>query len=289
MRCCRTRLKISQNIHLKNGAAIRGADLTVRPGQVVAVYDLGGTTLDTAHAQDRVRAGARLVLGAVGLGEDLVDDALLARLDALDGRPQFVDDGFDGLAHALAAVPALVAVAKLVRLERAGGCAGGDGRALDDPVVEQHLHFNGRVATRIQDLACAYSLDQCHRGLLACGGWISERRRSARYSRVARERWGALAALGDVDADGAAWDADRWADAIDPYWDDHDEVLTGPAARGPALFQVRADDAARVWHVRQVLDDPAGDHDWRIDAVVDLAASDEVGEIRLSVVAVGAL
>lgn len=110
-----------------------------------------------------------------------------------------------------------------------------------------------------------------------------------RVELVARERWGALAALGDVDADGSPWDADRWADAIDPYWDDHDEVLTGPAARGPALFQVRADDAARVWHVRQVLDDPAGDHDWRIDAVVDLAASDEAGEIRLSVVAVGAL
>jgi hypothetical protein len=29
--------------------------------------------------------------------------------------------------------------------------------------------------------------------------------------------------------------------------------------------------------VRQVIDDPAGDHDWGIDAVVDLAASVEAG------------
>lgn len=117
-----------------------------------------------------------------------------------------------------------------------------------------------------------------------------------RVELVARERWGALAALGDVDAEGDAWTADRWADAVEPYFDDHDDVGTGPAARGPALFQVTpgtaADahgPAAGTWHVRQVLDDPAGDHDWRIDALVDLAASDEAGEVRLRVLTVGRL
>ena len=34
---------------------------------------------------------------------------------------------------------------------------------------------------------------------------------------------------------------------------------------------------ARRWRVRQILDDPAGDHDWGISAEVDLAASDEAG------------
>ena len=43
------------------------------------------------------------------------------------------------------------------------------------------------------------------------------------------------------------------------------------------------------WEVRQVLDDPAGDRDWRIDAVVDLAASDERGEPALVVTAAGRL
>jgi hypothetical protein len=33
-----------------------------------------------------------------------------------------------------------------------------------------------------------------------------------------------------------------------------------------------------LWRVRQVIDDPAGDHDWGITAEVDLAASDEAGE-----------
>ncbi|SFB14581.1 DEAD/DEAH box helicase [Cellulomonas marina] len=120
--------------------------------------------------------------------------------------------------------------------------------------------------------------------------------RGALFRRVellAQERYAALAALGDLDEDGAPWDADRWAAALDPFYDEHDEVLTGPAARGPALFQVtpeRGPGGAEVrWRVRQVLDDPAGDHDWRIDAVVDLAATDAAGEVRLQVVAVGPL
>ncbi len=32
-----------------------------------------------------------------------------------------------------------------------------------------------------------------------------------------------------------------------------------------------------VWRVEQIIDDPAGDHDWRIRAEVDLAASEEEG------------
>jgi hypothetical protein len=31
------------------------------------------------------------------------------------------------------------------------------------------------------------------------------------------------------------------------------------------------------WELRQIIDDPAGDHDWGISAVVDLAASNEAG------------
>ncbi|MDQ1137151.1 hypothetical protein QE410_001950 [Microbacterium sp. SORGH_AS 1204] len=83
---------------------------------------------------------------------------------------ELVDDRGDGLQHALAAVTALVAVAQLVGLERAGGRAGGDGRPLDDSVVEEHLHLDGRVTARIQDLARVDSLDKCHEGLLVGSG-----------------------------------------------------------------------------------------------------------------------
>lgn len=120
--------------------------------------------------------------------------------------------------------------------------------------------------------------------------------RNALFRRVelaARERWEALGALGDVDADGVRWDADRWAGALDPYFDDHAEMGTGPDARGPALLMITerpaAGGAGERWEVRQVLDDPAGDRDWRIDAVVDLAASDERGEPALVVTAAGRL
>lgn len=114
--------------------------------------------------------------------------------------------------------------------------------------------------------------------------------RGALFRRVelaAREFYGGLAQLGDLDADGTAWDADRWRTALDPFYDEHDEILTGAPARGPALFQVTP--GRGTWQVRQLLDDPEGDHDWRIDAVVDLAGSDETGEVQLRIVAVGPL
>jgi len=80
-----------------------------------------------------------------------------------------------------------------------------------------------------------------------------------------------------------------WPEALDAYYADHDEVLTGGNARSASLVQIDenpprdpdsadasgdgARDAGRTWRVRQVIDDPAGDHDWGIDAVVDLDAS----------------
>ena len=42
------------------------------------------------------------------------------------------------------------------------------------------------------------------------------------------------------------------------------------------MFQV--EEQPGRWLVRQVVDDPEGDHDWGITAEVDLAASDELGE-----------
>jgi superfamily II RNA helicase len=111
-----------------------------------------------------------------------------------------------------------------------------------------------------------------------------------RVQLVAREDWRGLAALGDVDADGAVWDADRWRDALDPYFDDHDDVGIGADARGPALLILtEGTPDPGHWTVRQLLDDPAGDHDWRIDAVVDLAASDEAGDVALTITDAGRL
>ncbi len=75
--------------------------------------------------------------------------------------------------------------------------------------------------------------------------------------------------LGELDPDV------DWVAALEDYSADHQSVGTGPDARGPQLFQVQ--EAPGRWSVRQVLDDPAGDHDWALEAEVDLAASDEEG------------
>ena len=108
-----------------------------------------------------------------------------------------------------------------------------------------------------------------------------------RVELVARERWGELATLGDVDAEGLPWSRDRWFEALDPYFDDHEELGVGADSRGPALLLVT--EKPGRWEVRQILDDPADDHDWRIDAVVDLAATDEAGELVMQLVAAGRL
>ncbi len=83
------------------------------------------------------------------------------------------------------------------------------------------------------------------------------------------------------------WRADRWAEAMERYWDEYDDLGTGATARSAALLVInRSDD---TWSVRQILDDPDGDRDWGISADVDLAASDDAGEPVLGIAAVGPL
>ena len=74
-----------------------------------------------------------------------------------------------------------------------------------------------------------------------------------------------------------------WADAIEAYFAEHADVGTGPEARGPAMFLV--EEEPEQWQVQQIVDDPEGHHDWRVVATVDLAASDEAGELVLRDVA----
>jgi hypothetical protein len=109
--------------------------------------------------------------------------------------------------------------------------------------------------------------------------------RNALFRRVelfARRRW---YDLGELDS-GSGWDADRWEQVVRAYFQEHDEVRTGADARGPALLIVDKSEPG-VWRVRQILDDPADDHDWGIDVEVDLTASDEEGVAVLRVVDVG--
>jgi hypothetical protein len=110
--------------------------------------------------------------------------------------------------------------------------------------------------------------------------------RNALFRRVELAALGRYEELGQLDGEDG-WDAGAWEDAVEPYFDVHDEIGTGPDARGPALLII--DEGAQAWTLRQIFDDPAGDHDWGISAQVDLAASEEAGQAVLRVTDVGQL
>ncbi len=100
--------------------------------------------------------------------------------------------------------------------------------------------------------------------------------RNAMFRRVelaARRDW---AELGELDED-AGWDAAAWQDTMTAYWEEHTVLLTDADARGPGLLIIDDTTEPGVWHVRQILHDPEGFHDWALLASVDLAASDEAG------------
>lgn len=70
-----------------------------------------------------------------------------------------------------------------------------------------------------------------------------------------------------------------WDEGIEAYYAEHDEVLLDADAHGPDLLRIERTGSS--WPVTQTVHDPAGHHDWVVDALVDVAASDEVGELVL--------
>lgn len=112
--------------------------------------------------------------------------------------------------------------------------------------------------------------------------------RNAMFRRVELAALDNVDALGELDAE-SGWDADAWGEAMDKYWDEYDDLGTGPDARGPKLLAIEEDAAHGLWRVRQTFADPNGDHGWGISAEVDLAASDEEGRAVVRVTDVGEL
>ncbi len=100
--------------------------------------------------------------------------------------------------------------------------------------------------------------------------------------------------LGRLDAP-SGWGEDRWDEALARYWDEYDWIGTDTAARAVSLAPLEESPDAvalaaagvserliealeasgrKVWLATQVVDDPDGDHDWRLTALVDLAECD---------------
>ncbi|RZS36521.1 superfamily II RNA helicase [Herbihabitans rhizosphaerae] len=110
--------------------------------------------------------------------------------------------------------------------------------------------------------------------------------RNALFHRVRLAARRAYAELGSLDAE-SGWDAQAWESALEPYFEEYDEIQTGPDARGPALLII--EEEPDLWRVRQIFDDPAGHHDWGFSAEVDLRGSDEEGVAVLHITDAGQL
>ena len=110
--------------------------------------------------------------------------------------------------------------------------------------------------------------------------------RNAMFQRVRLAARDDFAGLGELEAATAAltdppgrpsMTADDWEAALGAYWEEHETMGTGPEARSPQLLIVDRSEPG-VWGLRQIVDDPEGNHDFAIVATVDLDASDAVGE-----------
>ncbi|MEV5505534.1 DEAD/DEAH box helicase [Streptomyces orinoci] len=112
--------------------------------------------------------------------------------------------------------------------------------------------------------------------------------RNAMFRRVELAALDKVDELGEMDAE-SGWDEERWAEAMDAYWDEYEDLGTGPDARGPKLLRIEEHPEDGLWRVRQTFADPNGDHDWGISAEVDLTASDEEGRAVVRVTSVGQL
>lgn len=112
--------------------------------------------------------------------------------------------------------------------------------------------------------------------------------RNAMFRRVELAALDHVEELGEMDAE-SGWNADKWGEAMDAYWDEYDDLGTGPDARGPKLLIIEEQPENGIWRIRQAFADPNGDHDWGIGAEVDLAASDAEGRAVVRVTDVGQL
>ena len=72
--------------------------------------------------------------------------------------------------------------------------------------------------------------------------------------------------------------AAAWEEALGAYWDEHETLDDGPAARSPVAADHRSLVAADCGPCARSSTIPKGNHDWAIVATVDLDASDAAGE-----------
>jgi len=103
--------------------------------------------------------------------------------------------------------------------------------------------------------------------------------RNALFARVRLASLEKTDELGALDADWG-WSAARWRASLDEFFEEHEEIRIDASARSATYFQI--DESPEVeehrWHVRQIFLDDGEDMDFRIEADLDLDATQESGE-----------
>ena len=139
------------DVHHRHGKdmSVGAADVAVQRNAELLGRSLGDRQADP---EDCVGAETSLVVGAVELAQQRVDHPLRHGIEAIEGLGDLAVDEADRRLHAFAAV-AVAAITQLDGLVFAGRGAAGHGGPSGRSGVEEDLDLDGRVATRIEDLA----------------------------------------------------------------------------------------------------------------------------------------
>lgn len=142
-------------------------------------------------------------------------------------------------------------------------------RSVDSSLVDEWENAGAVLDAAPPDAAGVEAVVRDRRGLTVLV-------RNALFSRVRMAAHRDAAGLGEADGDWGFGER-AWMQALDEYYETHEEILLDADARSKAylMFDEADEEELRVWHVRQIFHDEAGDNDFVIAADVDLDATQE--------------
>lgn len=140
-------------------------------------------------------------------------------------------------------------------------------RSVDSSLVDEWENAGSVLDAAPPDAAGAEAVVRDRRGLTVLV-------RNALFSRVRMAAHRDIAGLGEADGEWGFGER-AWAQALDEYYEAHEEILLDADARSKAylILNEADEEEAHVWHVRQIFHDEDGDNDFAIVADVDLDAT----------------
>lgn len=142
-------------------------------------------------------------------------------------------------------------------------------RSVDSSLVDEWENAGAVLDAAPPDAAGAEAVVRDRRGLTVLV-------RNALFSRVRLAAHRDTAGLGEADGDWGFGER-AWIQALDEYYEEHEEVLLDADARSKAYLMLDEtyEEELHAWHVRQIFHDESGDNDFAIVADVDLDATQE--------------